>query len=99
MVDHISGRILKETTQSTAQRFFDFHLIEGLDHLAHPRIPLLRPDLEALVRLAQAQEPAELRVGTRTTQELREESGKRFDSASERLARKERAEHRIPRHP
>ena len=36
-----------QTTQDAAQRLLDLDIIEGLDHIVDPRIPLLLPDVEA----------------------------------------------------
>ncbi len=88
MVDNIGGGSLKKITQDAAQRLVDLYVLESFDHIAHPRIPLLRPELETQVRFAQAQPPAAVRVLARTTQELNQERGECFDSALESCSRK-----------
>src|SRR5439155_25101601 len=62
LIDHIRGRPLKELAQGDPHGLADLCVVERLDHVAHPRIPLLTTDLEAQMRFAQADPPAPLRV-------------------------------------
>ena len=95
-VDDVCGGSLEEVTQGAAYRLVDWYVIEGLQHVLHPRIPLLCADFETQMRFAQAQPPPPLRVLRRTPQELSQEGGELFNCAPESLAREQRSQYGIP---
>ena len=92
MVDNIGGRSLKKPAQGAARWPRDLYIIQSVDHIFHPCIPLLLPDFEAQMRFAQTQPPPALRILAGASQELRQERGELFDCALEGFSRKERAE-------
>jgi hypothetical protein len=96
MIHNIGGGSLEEITERAARRLVDVDIIESLNHIFHPRIPLLLPDFETLMRFVQAQPPPELRVLRWTSQKLHQKRGEFFDRAPKSLAGKERPQHLIP---